>query len=42
MAQSDGVMSKEEYALEWLRFAQMDLSSAEYLLGHRPLPVEII
>jgi HEPN domain-containing protein len=35
-------MTKEEYALEWLRFAEMDFSSAEYLLGHRPLPIEII
>jgi HEPN domain-containing protein len=38
---ADG-MTKEEYALEWLRFAEMDFSTAEYLLGHRPLPVEII
>ncbi|MDR1453222.1 MAG: HEPN domain-containing protein [Candidatus Margulisbacteria bacterium] len=29
-------------SLEWLRFAEMDLSSAEFLLRHRPLPKEII
>jgi HEPN domain-containing protein len=38
---ADG-MTKEEYALEWLRFAEMDFGSAEYLLGYRPLPVEIV
>jgi len=31
-----------EAAREWLRFAQMDLSSAEYLLPMRPRPTEII
>ena len=35
-------MAERELALEWLRFAKMDLSSAEYLLTHRPLPKEII
>jgi HEPN domain-containing protein len=35
-------MNSVEYAHEWLHFAEMDLSTAEYILGHRPLPVEII
>jgi HEPN domain-containing protein len=38
---ADG-MTKEEYALEWLHIAEMDFGSAVYLLGHRPLPVEIV
>jgi len=29
-------------AKDWMRIAHMDLSSAEYLQGHRPLPIEII
>ena len=29
-------------AKEWMRIAHMDFSSAKYLQGHRPLPVEII
>ena len=36
------VMSIEEAAHEWLTHAESDISSAEYLLGHRPLPAEII
>jgi HEPN domain-containing protein len=35
-------MDNREYALEWLGFAEMDLSSAEFLTGKRPLPLEII
>jgi HEPN domain-containing protein len=35
-------MDELDYAREWLHFAEMDLSSAEYLLGQRPLPIEII
>jgi HEPN domain-containing protein len=35
-------MDKLDYALEWLNFAEMDLSSAEFLLGKRPIPIEII
>ena len=31
-----------EYITEWFRFADMDLESAEYLLGKRPQPLEII
>ena len=27
---------------EWLEFAAMDLDSAQFLLGMRPVPVEII
>ena len=29
-------------AQEWQRLAEMDLVSAEYLMGMRPVPVEII
>lgn len=29
-------------AQEWQNFAEMDLSTAEYLQGMRPIPVEII
>ncbi|GHU01907.1 hypothetical protein FACS1894147_02680 [Spirochaetia bacterium] len=32
-------MTIEEAAHEWLTYAESDISSAEYLLGHRPLPV---
>ncbi len=35
-------MSGEGWSNEWLEFANMDLSAAEYLLNMRPLPVEII
>jgi len=35
-------MDEIAVSLEWLQFAEMDLSSAEYLLAHRPLPKEII
>jgi HEPN domain-containing protein len=35
-------MDEIRSALEWLRFAKMDLSSAEFLLKHKPLPKEII
>jgi HEPN domain-containing protein len=35
-------MTKEEYAQEWLSLAEMDLQSAEYLKGMRPMPLEII
>ena len=27
---------------EWLEMAEMDLGAAEYLLGMRPIPIEII
>ena len=27
---------------DWIRYARMDLSAAEYLQGHSPLPIEII
>jgi HEPN domain-containing protein len=37
-----GSMTDLESAQEWQNFAKMDLSSAEFLLGMRPLPVEII
>ncbi len=29
-------------AQEWIRFAEMDLGSAEYLLNMHPTPVEVI
>ncbi|MDR3338005.1 MAG: HEPN domain-containing protein [Treponema sp.] len=35
-------MTDLDSAREWLRFSQMDLSSAEYLLSMRPCPAEII
>jgi HEPN domain-containing protein len=35
-------MTDLDAAQEWLRFAQMDLGSAEYLLPMRPRPTEII
>ncbi|GHV43378.1 hypothetical protein AGMMS49546_24780 [Spirochaetia bacterium] len=31
-----------EAAQEWLRYAENDLGSAEFLLGRRPIPIEII
>jgi HEPN domain-containing protein len=36
------MMNNDEYAREWLQFAEMDLSSANHLLTHYPMPVEII
>jgi HEPN domain-containing protein len=38
----DEPLTPEGYAKEWLSYAEMDLSSAEFLLGKRPLPLEII
>ncbi|MFP3041050.1 HEPN domain-containing protein [Treponema primitia] len=35
-------MDEKEYALEWFRFAKMDLNSANYLLNMRPIPIEVI
>ena len=35
-------MDIDEYALEWFRFADIDLSAAEHLTGMHPLPLEII
>jgi HEPN domain-containing protein len=35
-------MDEISSALEWLHFAEMDLSSAKFLLKHKPLPKEII
>jgi len=35
-------MDEQEYSLEWLTFAEMDLGSAEHLLTYFPLPLEII
>jgi HEPN domain-containing protein len=35
-------LTPEEYAKEWLSFAEMDVSSAEFLLGKWPVPREII
>jgi HEPN domain-containing protein len=35
-------MGKQESALEWLRFAEMDLGIAEHSLTYYPLPIEII
>lgn len=35
-------MNEKGWSSEWLEFAEMDLSAAEYLLSMRPLPVEII
>ena len=35
-------MDSQSLSREWLDFAHMDLSSAEFLLGMHPVPVEII
>lgn len=35
-------MSETSWNSEWLDMAEMDLAAAEYLLGMRPVPVEII
>ena len=35
-------MGSQSLSREWLDFAHMDLSSAEFLLGMHPVPVEII
>jgi HEPN domain-containing protein len=35
-------MDNQECALEWLRFAEMDLGVAEHSLSYYPLPSEII
>lgn len=35
-------MDEKSLSKEWLDLAQIDLASAEYLLGMRPLPIEII
>jgi HEPN domain-containing protein len=33
---------EHDFVADWFRFADMDLSSAEFLLGKRPQPLEII
>jgi HEPN domain-containing protein len=38
----DDTMDKSEAAQEWLVYAEDDFGSAEYLLGRRPLPLEVI
>jgi HEPN domain-containing protein len=38
----DENLTPERYAKEWLSFAEMDLSSAEFLLAKRPIPLAII
>ena len=35
-------MDTDEYALEWFRFADVDLSAAEHLITMLPQPLEII
>jgi HEPN domain-containing protein len=35
-------MDNLQNAQEWWRLADMDLSTAEYLVGMRPMPIEII
>ena len=35
-------ITPESYAKEWLAFAEMDLSSAEFLLAKWPQPIAII
>jgi HEPN domain-containing protein len=35
-------MDKQNIVEEWVRFSKNDLETAEYLLGMRPLPLEII
>lgn len=35
-------MDNKNLAIEWFKFADEDLSSAEFLLNKRPIPLEII
>ncbi len=35
-------MDNKKIAMEWFKFAEEDLSSAEFLLNKRPVPLEII
>jgi HEPN domain-containing protein len=35
-------MSNRDIAQEWFKVAETDLSAAAYLLGMRPIPVEVI
>ena len=35
-------LTLEDYAKEWLAYAEMDLTTAEFLLGMWPLPIAII
>ena len=35
-------MDNLDHVQEWIRLAQMDLNSAEYLLSMHPIPIEII
>lgn len=35
-------MTKKQYALEWLQYAENDLDAARFLLGMKPLPAGII
>lgn len=35
-------MTKEQYALEWLQYAENDLDAGRFLLGMEPLPSGII
>jgi HEPN domain-containing protein len=35
-------MSNQDVAKEWLRFAETDLASAEFLWNMKPVPLEII
>lgn len=35
-------MNGKSLSSEWLDMAEMDLNAAEYLLGMRPIPIEII
>jgi HEPN domain-containing protein len=39
---AEDTLTPESYAKEWLAFAEMDLSSAEFLLAMWPLPITII
>ncbi len=35
-------MTREQYAREWLQYAENDLAAARFLFGMKPLPPEII
>ena len=39
---ANDTLTPESYAKEWLEYAEMDLSSAEFLLAMHPLPLAII
>ena len=39
---ANATLTPEDYAKEWLEYAEMDLATAEFLLGMWPTPIAII